>query len=62
MKKSIAYLLTITAVLFLVMFPGCGKDNSINIFSIQDDIALGQQADEQIRANPQAFPILDSAQ
>jgi beta-barrel assembly-enhancing protease len=62
MKKRISFLITLPVILMLVMFPGCGKDNSINIFSIQDDMALGQQADEQIRANPQDFPILDSVQ
>lgn len=62
MKKRLASIPFILLLVLMVMFPGCGEDSSINIFSVQDDIALGQQADEQIRADPLAFPILDSAQ
>ena len=62
MKKHITLFLTLPLLMLMVMFPGCGKDSSINIFSIQDDMALGQEADNQIRANPAAFPVLDSAQ
>lgn len=40
----------------------CSKDDGgINFFSVQDDISFGQQADQEIRNNPQEFPILDSA-
>jgi predicted Zn-dependent protease len=60
MKKRVTYLLAMPMLVLMTIFPGCGEDNSINIFSVNDDMALGQQADEQIRANPQAFPILDS--
>lgn len=62
MKKFFRFLPAILLLTGMVMFPGCGEDSSINLFSIQDDMALGQEADNQIRANPQAFPILDSAQ
>ena len=62
MKKRISLFLSVPIVLLMTLFPGCGEDNSINIFTVDDDIALGQQADEQIRANPQEFPILDSVQ
>lgn len=62
MKKHIKFLPAILLVMLMVMFPGCGEDSSINIFSVQDDMALGQQADEQIRTNPQEFQVLDSAQ
>ena len=62
MKNLPKFLMVIPVVLLMVMSPGCGEDKSINIFTVQDDINLGQQADNQIRANPQEFPILDSVQ
>jgi beta-barrel assembly-enhancing protease len=39
---------------------GC-KNKTINLFSINDDIALGKQVDEEIRSKPNDYPILDSA-
>jgi beta-barrel assembly-enhancing protease len=62
MKRRATLIMTTAVVLLMVLFPGCGEDNSINLFSVQDDISLGQQADEQIRSSPDAFQILDSAQ
>lgn len=47
----------------LLAWSGCSKDDpSINIFSIEDDITLGQQVNQEIAANPQEFPILDQVQ
>jgi len=54
MKKI--FLFALIAV--LVFFAGCNKDEGLNIFSIQDDIELGQQTKAQIEANPAEFPIL----
>lgn len=42
------------------LYSGCGK-NGINIFSIENDIELGQQAKAQIEADPAQFPILSPA-
>jgi predicted Zn-dependent protease len=42
-------------------FTGCEDGvGSINIFSIQDDVQLGEQLDEEIRSNPQQFPMLNN--
>lgn len=57
MKKS---LLLLIASSFL-FFSGCKKGEGINIFSIQDDIELGQQSKAQIEANPGEFPILNES-
>lgn len=62
MKKTVRTFAALLMLALMVLFPGCGEDNSINLFTVQDDIALGQEADDQIRADPAAFPILDSAQ
>lgn len=44
----------------LLAWTGCSKDDpSINIFSLEDDIALGQQVNQEIAGNPQEYPILD---
>lgn len=38
------------------------NDNSINIFSIEDDKALGQQVADEIASDPAHYPILDPVQ
>lgn len=37
-------------------------DKSLNIFSIQDDIALGKELEAYISANPQEYPLLPESQ
>ncbi len=36
----------------------CGGRLGINLFSDEDDVTLGRQLDEEIRANPEEYPIL----
>lgn len=48
-----ALVLVSAMVLFVA---GCG----LNLFSLDDDVKLGQQTDQQIRANPKEFPILNN--
>lgn len=36
-------------------------DNTINIFSLSDDIKMGEQVQQEIESDPQTYPILDSA-
>lgn len=49
----------ITAFAFLVSIPllfnGC---KSFNLFTVEDDIALGAQVSQQIESDPRQFPIL----
>lgn len=42
-------------------FISCDKNNNISVFSIQNDLELGQKVDQQIVNDPQ-FPILDRNQ
>ncbi len=42
-------------LLALGSFAACG----LNLFSVDDDIALGAQVDDEIQANPSEYPILD---
>ncbi len=64
MKINAIYLLTI----LLFIWSGCKKDDdvppdtSINFFSINDDIQLGKQLDQEILSNPDEYPILDEQQ
>lgn len=54
----------VTAFLFLNL-PDCKKNVPIegfNVFSVDDDLALGQKVATEIESNPQQYPILDSAQ
>lgn len=58
-KSFVRATLIMTLGLFLSS-SGC-KNKSINLFSINDDIALGKQVDEELRSDPVKYPILDSA-
>lgn len=54
----------IIAVLSLTSFNQC-SENSIsdfNLFSISDDVKLGTQLDQEIRANQKDYPILNDAE
>ena len=55
--KSLYYLLP----LLLLILTACSDDGDIDFFSLEQDLALGQQTHEQILANPDSFPILDRA-
>ncbi|MDP4281444.1 MAG: M48 family metalloprotease [Bacteroidota bacterium] len=51
------------AVILATGLNSCSKsDKSINIFSVDDDITLGEQIDKQITSDPATYPILDSVQ
>lgn len=43
-------------------FTTCTKDGKVNIFSLNDDIKLGQQVRDEIAADPTTYPILDRTQ
>ncbi|MDO9510937.1 MAG: M48 family metalloprotease [Bacteroidales bacterium] len=60
--KTLNKLYYLLPLILMLTFSSCTKeDSSINIFSVDDDIAFGQQVDAEIRTNTQEFPILDSA-
>lgn len=50
------------AIVGAMTFTACDPDGGINIFSIQDDIALGQQVRDEILSKPAEYPILPEAQ
>ncbi len=49
---------TIAAALLLA---ACENAPDVNLFTIEDDIALGQQLDDEIMADPATYPVLDEA-
>lgn len=58
MNSRISFLF---ATIFLagISLPGCGALKSgFNLFTVQDDIALGKQVKAQIESDPEQFPIL----
>jgi len=60
MKKNLLLLFSI--ILFSFAFSGCTKDDkTINIFSVDDDIRLGKQFDDELLSKPAEYPVLDSA-
>ncbi len=62
LKKRTGFVILLMMALAL---GSCKKgDNTIplTIFTIQDDITLGKQVDNEIMNNPAEYPILDSAQ
>jgi len=49
----------------LLLFSDCNKnptDNSFSVFSIDKDISLGRQLQEEIASNPTDYPVLDEGQ
>ncbi len=49
------------ACLVLVFFTSCSKDGDFNVFSVQQDLELGQQTDAEIRSQPDEYPIIERA-
>jgi predicted Zn-dependent protease len=44
--------------LLILTMPACDQDGNFNVFSIKDDIALGQQVSAEIESSPEQYPIL----
>ncbi len=58
--------LAILLLLPLTMMVGCKKDNpddnSVNFFSVEQDMELGEQVEDEIASDPANYPLLDSSQ
>jgi len=62
--RNLFVLITIPSILFI---SGCKKNDDdggggINIFTVQDDIELGQQLHDEIMGDPASYPLLSEAQ
>lgn len=60
MLYSKKILFPLAFLMIAVLFTACkgGGLGKINLFSLQDDIKLGEQVSKQIESDPQQFPIL----
>ena len=65
MNTNIKLLLPFLGFIILLLV-SCSKDdnadNTFNIFSVQDDIAFGQELQKEIGSNPAQYPLLDESQ
>jgi len=65
MKKTFAIFLT-AIIILTISFSSCKKDEGgespFNLFSVNDDMAFGEEFSKEIEANPQTYPLLDEAQ
>lgn len=52
--KTLTYLIPLIFLLAL----GCTATRGLNVFSLEQDLQLGKQTDQEIRNTPQEFPIL----
>ncbi|MGL1886239.1 MAG: M48 family metalloprotease [Reichenbachiella sp.] len=50
------------AFVLLTSLTSCDENNNLSLFSIQNDLELGQQVSEQIANDPVAYPILDESE
>ncbi len=55
MRKFISVFFTFS---FLLIFNSCDKNKNIVLFSIQDDVKLGQQVSAEIESHPATYPVL----
>jgi beta-barrel assembly-enhancing protease len=58
MKKIFPFICYIS----LLLLASCDGNNHVNIFSPEDDAALGAQVNQEIQSRPQEFPILNPQQ
>lgn len=49
-------------MLALISFSGWQCEDGVNLFSIEDDIALGRQLRDEILSNPSEYPVIPRAQ
>jgi len=65
MRKNNSIKIILLTILLSVFF-SCSKDenadNTINIFSLQDDISFGGQMRDEIHSNPADYPLLSETQ
>lgn len=48
-------------LVFLLSTLSCSQGGGVNIFSVDEDIALGAQLDAEIMADPATYPVLNEA-
>ncbi len=61
MKRNIHLGIVVAAIILLVASwtSSCSKGGGVNVFSVEDDIKLGKQLDQEIKSDPATYPLLD---
>jgi len=64
MKRIVRITILFSLVVILFISNSCKNkdDKSLNVFRIQDDVALGKELEQYIASNPQEYPVLSEAQ
>ncbi|MCF8229418.1 MAG: M48 family metalloprotease [Bacteroidales bacterium] len=60
--KKIVSIAIISLTILLFSNQGCKEGERPNIFTVQDDMELGLQVNQEIEGNPQEYPLMDPAQ
>lgn len=61
--KRITGLSLAFAGLFIIFLASCGDDgDGVNIFTVEDDMQLGLQMEQEIQGNPAEYPVLPKNQ
>jgi len=63
MKRNVLFLTMVWLSALVLVVTSCNKEtNKVNIFSLQDDIELGNQLAAEIASDPVKFPLLSRSQ
>ncbi|MEM6845962.1 MAG: M48 family metalloprotease [Bacteroidota bacterium] len=54
--------LFLTGVVLFFTLTSCDENDNLQVFSLDQEIQLGQQLDSSIMSNPEEYPVLDSVQ
>ena len=60
-KVHLSIVLTSSIMLVIGWSSSCSKGGGINVFSVEDDIKLGKQLDQEIKGDPATYPLLDES-
>lgn len=62
MKKYFYRFLPAFIAFTVLSFGACDDDGAINFFSLEEDVALGEEITNEILSNPSEYPVLDRNQ
>ncbi|MFA0963508.1 M48 family metalloprotease [Roseivirga sp. BDSF3-8] len=60
--KRLKRLPVLLIAVLMCFLQACDKNNNLSLFSVQNDVELGQQVSQEIANNPQEFPVLSESQ
>jgi predicted Zn-dependent protease len=60
--KRIVGISLVLVMMTMVFISSCEDNTGINIFTVEDDMQLGLQMEQEIQGDPAAYPLLEKAQ